>query len=87
MIIFDFIFSSIQYLLPHHLLSRLVHWMMRIRFKPIKNLQIWVVGWLAGVDWEEARSPLASDYGDFNEFFTRELVPDARPLEPPARLR
>jgi len=48
--IIDFIFSSIQYLLPQHLLSRMVHYFLRIRIKPVKSLQIWIIGWLAGVD-------------------------------------
>ena len=82
MAILDFILSSLQYLLPHHLLSRLVHWFMRIPIEPVKNLQIWIVGWLTGVNWEEARSPRAVDYPDFNAFFTRELKSGARPLDP-----
>lgn len=80
--VLDVLGSGVQYLLPHHLLSRLVHFFMRIRVQPIKNLQIWLVGWMAGVNWEEAKSPLASDYPDFNAFFTRELRSDARPLDP-----
>jgi phosphatidylserine decarboxylase len=80
--VFDFLLSGLQYLLPQHLLSRLVYWFMRIRLPPIKNLQIWLVGWMAGVNWEEAKSPLASDYPDFNAFFTRELRSGARPLDP-----
>lgn len=82
MVIFDLIFSGIQYVLPHHLLSRLVHFFMRIRIKPIKNLQIWIVGWVVGVDWEEAAQPLAKDYSNFNHFFTRELKDGVRPVEP-----
>lgn len=78
----DFIFSRIQYLLPHHLLSRLVHGFMHSRIKPIKNLQIWVYGWLAGVNWAEARYPRAGDHLDFNAFFTRELAAGMRPLDP-----
>ena len=80
--IIDFVFSRVQYLLPQHLLSRLVHAFMHIRINLIKNLQIWIVGWLAGVDWAEARSPHAVDYPDFNAFFTRELAAGARPLDP-----
>jgi phosphatidylserine decarboxylase len=34
------------------------------------------------VDWEEAKSPLAGDYPDFNAFFTRELRAGARPFDP-----
>ena len=82
MVIFDYLLSGVQYLLPHHLLSRLVFACMRIRFKPIKDLQIWIIGWLAGVDWEEAREPRAAAYDDFNSFFTRELRGGTRPLDP-----
>ena len=80
--ILDLILCGIQYVLPHHLLSRLVHAFMRIRIKPVKNLQIWIVGWLAGVNWSEARNPRAVDHVNFNAFFTRELADGTRPLEP-----
>jgi len=73
---------GIQYLLPHRLLSRLVNAFMRIRFVPLKALQIWVVGGLAGVNWEEAKSDDAADYATFNEFFTRELKKGARLQDP-----
>jgi phosphatidylserine decarboxylase len=82
MVIFDFILSRIQYLLPQHLLSRIVHYLMRIRIKFVKNLQIWIIGWLAGVSWEEAESPHADDYPDFNTFFTRQLKAGARTIDP-----
>ena len=74
--------AGIQHLLPHHFLSRLVHAFTRIRFTPLKNLQIWLIGGLAGVDWSEARHQQLSDYAHFNDFFTRELSKDARPLDP-----
>lgn len=80
--LFDRLFAAVQYILPHHLLSRLVHALMRIRLTPVKNVQIGLFSWLAGVDWDEARHPNYSDYGTFNEFFTRELKADARPLDP-----
>ena len=80
--IFEKLLCNIQYLLPHRLLSRLVHACMRIRFSPVKNLQIWIVGGLAGVNWEEAISDDAVDYATFNEFFTRELKKGARPQDP-----
>ena len=51
---FDKVFAAIQYPLPHHFLSGLVYRLMRIRFKPVKNLLITVVGGIAGVDWSEA---------------------------------
>lgn len=79
--LFEKLFAAIQYLLPHHLLSGLVHWVMRIRFKPVKNLLIAVVGGIAGVDWSEARRQQYSDYDCFNDFFTRELVDGAREID------
>ena len=82
MAIIDLLLSAVQYLLPHHLLSRLVYALMRIRFKPVKNMLIWLIGWLAGVHWEEARESRAAAYEDFNSFFTRELRPGTRPLDP-----
>jgi phosphatidylserine decarboxylase len=75
------LFAGIQYLLPHHLLSRLVHAFMRVRLPAVKNLQIGVIGGLAGVDWSESKIPDASGFEHFNAFFTRELKPGARPLD------
>ena len=75
-------FAGLQYLLPHRLLSRLVHAFMRIRLAPVKNLQIAVVGGLAGVDWSESLQQDAADFATFNDFFTRELADGARPLDP-----
>ncbi|MEJ2383918.1 MAG: archaetidylserine decarboxylase [Xanthomonadales bacterium] len=80
--IVDRMLAGIQYLLPHHLLSAIVHAFMRIRFTPVKNLQIHVVGGLAGVDWSEADRQSVDDYETFNDFFTRELRPDARTVDP-----
>ena len=70
-----------QRLYPKHLLS----WMMlratRIRFAPWKN---WQIRWFIrkyGVDMSIAADPAPASYPDFNTFFTRTLVPEARPLE------
>lgn len=79
---FEKLLCGIQYLLPHRLLSRLMNAFMRIRFAPIKNLQIWIVGGLAGVNWEEAASDDAADYANFNAFFTRELKKGVRVQDP-----
>ena len=82
MTLFEKLFAGLQYLLPHRLLSRLVHALMRIRLAPVKNVQIAVVGGLAGVDWSESRLQSATDFATFNEFFTRELGDGMRPLDP-----
>jgi phosphatidylserine decarboxylase len=76
------ILAGVQYLLPHHLLSWLVHGLMRIRFSWIKNTQIALIGSLAGVDWSESKLQRTSDFETFNDFFTRELADNARPMDP-----
>jgi phosphatidylserine decarboxylase len=76
------LFAGLQYLLPQRLLSRLVHGFMRIRLAPVKNLQIAIVGGIAGVDWSESRVQDAADFLTFNDFFTRELAAGVRPLDP-----
>jgi len=75
------LFSGIQYLLPHHLLSRLVHAFMRIRLAPVKNTQIALIGSMVGVDWAEAKLKNISDFSNFNDFFTRELDAGLRPID------
>ena len=85
MALIEKLFAGIQYLLPHHLLSSLVHAFMRIRLGPVKAAQISLIGGAVGVDWDEARSAEISDYDCFNDFFTRELKEDARPIDPDPR--
>jgi len=82
MALLESVLAGIQYLLPHHLLSRLVYWFMRIRIKLIKNLQISIISELAGVDWSESRLQNVSDFEHFNAFFTRELAKNLRPINP-----
>jgi phosphatidylserine decarboxylase len=74
--------AGIQYLLPHHLLSRLVYAFMRIRLAPIKNTQIALIGSVFGVEWDEAKIENISEFETFNAFFTRELKPGAREIDP-----
>ncbi len=82
MVLLEKFLAAIQFLLPHHLLSSLVHRFMRIRLKAIKNLQIVLIGEMAGVDWSESKLKSVSDFETFNAFFTRELEDDARPIDP-----
>ena len=74
--------SGIQYLLPQHLLSRLVHAIMRIRLAPVKNTQIALIGSMVGVEWAEAKIENVSEFENFNAFFTRELANGMRPIDP-----
>jgi len=76
----DRLLAGLQILLPHHLLSRLVFGLTRLRAGPLKNLAIRLVVWLYGVDLSEAAEPDLRAYPHFNAFFTRALRPDARPV-------
>jgi phosphatidylserine decarboxylase len=70
----------LQHLLPHHLISRCVLRLTRVRWRPLKNLvtRLFVLGFQPELSDAIEPDPLA--YPDFNAFFTRALRPDARPL-------
>jgi phosphatidylserine decarboxylase len=74
------LFVWLQYVLPQHALSRLVLRATRVRAAGFKNRLI--AGFLKLYDVEMGDAvqsdPLA--YGSFNEFFTRALKPEKRPL-------
>jgi len=77
----DRLFILVQYVMPQHLLSRLVGLLAEARAPWLKNR---LIGWFVRryqVDMREAQieDPLAFD--SFNAFFTRGLKPDARPLD------
>jgi len=74
-------YVDLQYLLPHHLLSAMMYRFTRIRWTPAKNLAIRRVIDLYGVEMDEALEPDPTRYASFNDFFTRALRPDARPLD------
>ena len=70
-----------QRLYPKHLLSWMMLCATRIRFAPWKN---WQIRWFTrryGVDLSVVADPTPASYPHFNAFFTRALVPGARPLE------
>jgi phosphatidylserine decarboxylase len=70
----------LQHLLPHHLISRLVLRLTRVKFRPVKNLvtSLFVRGFRP--DLSDAVEPDPFAYPDFNAFFTRALRTDARPV-------
>lgn len=76
----DRLLAGLQIVLPHHLLSRLVLGLTRLRAGPLKNLAIRLVVWLYGVDLSEAAESDLRAYPHFNAFFTRALRPGARPV-------
>ena len=70
-----------QRLYPKHLLSWLMLHATRNRFGPWKN---WQIRWFIrryGVDTSVIADPSPERYPHFNAFFTRALVPGARPLD------
>lgn len=74
------ILASFQYLLPHHLLSRVVFWLMRCQFKPLKNLLIVTLSRVFNINRDEVLLQNNPDFIHFNAFFTRALKPGARPV-------
>ena len=75
------LFILSQYLLPHHLLSRLIGYAADCRAAWFKNR---LIGWFAKqyqVDMSEAQIEDLNAFEHFNAFFTRALKPGARPLE------
>ncbi len=74
------LFALLQYVLPHHLLSRTVYYLMRVKTRPVKNITIRGFARLFGIDWDEAESRDPDHYETFNHFFTRELKTGIRPL-------
>lgn len=80
MSLFDRIFALIQYPLPHHLLSRLVYWLTRCPWPPLKNIMIRVFIKHFRVDMGSAQHAGPEHFNSFNEFFTRALKPEARPI-------
>lgn len=71
---------KLQYILPKHLLSRLVGRLASAQAGPITTFFIsWFVDHFK-VDLQEAKFTEAKDYPSFNDFFTRELKSGARTI-------
>lgn len=77
----DRLFALLLYLLPHHILSSIADWVTRCEWQPFKNLLIRATIHLYRIDMSLAADPNPENYPSFNAFFTRELTPDARPVE------
>lgn len=76
----NILFIIFQYIVPQHLLSRAAGWVAECEWPWIKNKFIqWFIGRYQ-VDMNEAAEPDPFNYKNFNAFFTRELVKDARPI-------
>src|SRR5688572_27744249 len=75
------LFVLFQYILPHHLLSRVVWYATRVRVKSWKNFLIRSFLRHYPVDMSEALQSDPTAYESFNDFFTRALHPAARPMD------
>lgn len=65
---------------PHHLLSRATFWLTRQRLPFVEKLIKAFIS-VFKVDMKDAVIEDISQYSTFNEFFTRTLKPDTRPVD------
>lgn len=77
----DRIFVFLQHVVPQHWLSRIVGWLASSRLEPIKNFLIRQFIKQFDVNMAEAANPDPTSYNTFNDFFTRELQADSRPID------
>ncbi len=76
----DKLFCGLQYLLPQHLLSRLGAGLAESKLPWLKNFLIRIFSKKFQVNMNEAYDQNLDAYPCFNDFFTRALKPDARPI-------
>lgn len=75
------IFIFLQHVVPQHLLSRIVGWFASTKIDWIRKLFIRQFIKTFNVNMTEALNENPDSYACFNDFFTRELKPDARTME------
>ena len=73
-------FAALQRLLPQHALSRVTGRAAAAQTPWLKRLLIERFAHAYRVNMTDAARELLDDYSSFNDFFTRELKPGARPL-------
>lgn len=78
----DRLFVLLQYLVPQHLLSRLVGWCARSEIPWIKTTFINQFSNRFDIDLSEAVIEDPDQFPSFNAFFTRALKDGARPIAP-----
>ena len=74
------LFALIQHCLPKQWLSRRMGSLAETKFKPVKYLFIFIFIKIFKVNMQEAELTSVSSYVNFNDFFTRALKPETRPV-------
>ncbi len=75
------LFVYLQYCAPHHFISRIVGLLAQSKHEWIKSQFIHRFANHYQVNMEEAEQADLDHYANFNDFFTRALKPQARPVE------
>jgi len=76
----DRLFALLQIILPHHFLSRIMLRLTRSRGLFRRLFTPWFIRHF-NIDMSQARESDWRKYENFNQFFTRELKADARPIQ------
>lgn len=69
-----------HYLLPQLCITRAAGWLAQRRWGKVSHAIISTFAKTYQINWQEAELTRASDYACFNDFFTRRLKADARPI-------
>ncbi|HLT89749.1 MAG TPA: archaetidylserine decarboxylase [Woeseiaceae bacterium] len=77
-------FLLFQRLLPQHLSTALFRRLAHVRIVPVKNALIRAFVRAFDVELEDVDRAVPDGFEHFNAFFTRELAPGARPVDPSA---
>ena len=72
--------SKLQRFLPQHLLSSFAGLLANCKIRWLKNRLIQYFVWKYPVNLAEALNPNPYEYACFNDFFTRALKPEVRPI-------
>jgi len=75
------LFAALQRLLPQHTLSRILAMAAESRLPWLKDYLIQKAIRHFEIDMSEALDSDPKNYASFNQFFTRQLKPDARPVD------
>jgi phosphatidylserine decarboxylase len=76
----DKLFAALQYVLPKHLMSRVIYAITRSQSSFVKNTFLRIFLNLFDINMAEAAQPDPFAYRTFNDFFTRALKPGVRPV-------